>query len=73
MGVNDEVLGPEDTIVALGSNTSNAVAPVLKAKGYHYQSLYCLNSGHGVGNAKPQILPHALEWLWHGYPVLQSR
>jgi glyceraldehyde 3-phosphate dehydrogenase len=29
-GVNDEVLGPEDTIVALGSNTSNAVAPVLK-------------------------------------------
>ena len=30
MGVNDEVLGPEDTIVALGSNTSNAVAPVLK-------------------------------------------
>jgi len=30
MGVNDEVLTPEDTIVALGSNTSNAVAPVLK-------------------------------------------
>jgi glyceraldehyde 3-phosphate dehydrogenase len=30
MGVNDEVLGPGDTIVALGSNTSNAVAPVLK-------------------------------------------
>jgi glyceraldehyde 3-phosphate dehydrogenase len=30
MGVNDEVLGPEDTIVALGSNTSNALAPVLK-------------------------------------------
>ena len=30
MGVNDEVLTSEDTIVALGSNTSNAVAPVLK-------------------------------------------
>jgi glyceraldehyde 3-phosphate dehydrogenase len=30
MGVNDEVLTAEDTIVALGSNTSNAVAPVLK-------------------------------------------
>ena len=30
MGVNDEVLGTEDTIIALGSNTSNALAPVLK-------------------------------------------
>lgn len=30
MGVNDEVLTADDTIVALGSNTSNAVAPVLK-------------------------------------------
>lgn len=30
MGVNDEVLTAEDTIVALGSNTSNAVAPVLR-------------------------------------------
>jgi len=30
MGVNDEVLTTEDTIIALGSNTSNAVAPVLK-------------------------------------------
>jgi glyceraldehyde 3-phosphate dehydrogenase len=30
MGANDEVLGPEDDVVALGSNTSNALAPVLK-------------------------------------------
>jgi glyceraldehyde 3-phosphate dehydrogenase len=29
-GANDDVLGPEDTVVALGSNTSNALAPVLK-------------------------------------------
>ena len=48
---------------------NNRMATVLKAKGYHYQYLYCLNCGHGVGNAKPQILPEALEWLWHGYPV----
>ena len=46
---------------------NNRMATVLKAKGYHYQYLYCLNSGHGVGNARPQILPQALEWLWHGY------
>lgn len=30
MGVNDEVLDPDDRIISLGSNTSNALAPVLK-------------------------------------------
>ena len=46
---------------------NHRMATVLKAKGYHYQYLYCLNSGHGVGNARGQILPEALEWLWKGY------
>ena len=50
---------------------NNRMAKVLKAKGYHYQYLYCLNAGHGVGNAKPQITPHALEWLWQGYPIAE--
>lgn len=30
VGVNDDVLGPDDDVIALGSNTSNALAPVLK-------------------------------------------
>ncbi len=30
IGVNDEVLGPDDDVIALGSNTSNALAPVLR-------------------------------------------
>jgi enterochelin esterase-like enzyme len=51
---------------------NNRMATVLQAKGYHYQYLYCLNSGHGVGNARPQLLPHALEWLWKGYPVAKA-
>jgi enterochelin esterase-like enzyme len=46
---------------------NNRMAKVLKAKGYHYQYLFCLNAGHGVGNAKAQFLPHALEWVWKGY------
>ena len=46
---------------------NNRMAQVLKAKGYHYQYLYCQNSGHGVGNAKTEFLPHALEWVWNGY------
>ncbi len=24
-------------------------------------------SGHGIGNAKAQFLPHAIEWVWKGY------
>ena len=46
---------------------NHRMAQVLQAKGYPYQYLFCLNSGHGVGNAKAQFLPHALEWVWHGY------
>jgi hypothetical protein len=32
-----------------------------------YQYLFCRGSGHGVGNAQAQFLPHALEWVWKGY------
>ena len=43
------------------------MAAELKAKGYHYQYLYCLNAGHGVRDARPQPLPEALEWVWKHY------
>ena len=46
---------------------NHRMAKVLKAKGYHYQYLFCQNSGHGVRNAKAQFLPHAIEWVWNGY------
>ncbi len=46
---------------------NHSMATVLKAKGYHYQYLYCLNVGHGLGPARAQILPSALEWLWKDY------
>jgi enterochelin esterase family protein len=51
---------------------NNRMAKVLKTKGYHYQYLYCLDVGHGLGPAKAQILPHALEWLWKGYPIAET-
>lgn len=47
---------------------NNRMAKVLKAKGYPYQYLFCLNVGHGLGAARAQITPHALEWLWQGFP-----
>lgn len=43
---------------------NHRMASVLAEKGYRYQYLYCLDAGHGVGNARPQILPQALEWAW---------
>lgn len=46
---------------------NHRMAKVLKTKGYEYQYLFCQNSGHGIGNAKTQFLPHAIEWAWHGY------
>jgi enterochelin esterase-like enzyme len=46
---------------------NNRMAKVLAAKGYEYQYLFCRGSGHGVGNAKAQFLPHAIEWVWKGY------
>jgi enterochelin esterase-like enzyme len=46
---------------------NNRMAKVLKEKGYEYQYLFCRGSGHGVGNAQQQFLPHAIEWVWSGY------
>ncbi|TWT89360.1 alpha/beta hydrolase [Neorhodopirellula pilleata] len=51
---------------------NHRMAKVLQAKGYEYQYLYCQNSGHGVRNAKEQFLPHAIEWVWHGYQAKSS-
>lgn len=46
---------------------NHRMAAVLKAKGYPYQYVFCLNAGHTDRNVKAQTLPHALEWVWRGY------
>ncbi len=46
---------------------NHRMAKVFREKGYKYQYVYCLNAGHGVGNARPQLLPQALEWVWRDY------
>jgi enterochelin esterase-like enzyme len=45
------------------------MAAALKAKGYHYQYVFCEGAGHVDGKAVGQTLPEALLWLWQGYPV----
>ena len=45
------------------------MAAALKAKGYHYQYVFCEGAGHVDRKAVGQTLPEALLWLWHGYPI----
>lgn len=48
---------------------NNRTAAVLKAKGYHYQYVFARASYHVDGKVVAQTLPHALEWVWKGYPI----
>ena len=52
---------------------NHRTAKVLKEKGYEYQYLFCRGSGHGVGNAQAQFLPHAIEWVWKGYGATKDK
>jgi enterochelin esterase-like enzyme len=44
------------------------MAKVLKEKGYEYQYLFCRGARHCDGKAQAQFIPHAIEWVWKGYP-----
>jgi iron(III)-enterobactin esterase len=46
---------------------NHRMAKVLKAKGYDYQYVYALDSGHCDRKVREQTLPQALEWVWRGY------
>ena len=57
MGVNDHVLDPGDHLVALGSNTSNAVAPILRILDEHfgvdtamYTTVHAFTNEHRLGD-----------------------
>lgn len=45
------------------------VAAALKAKGYHYRSVFAKGAGHCDGGPIRQTLPDTLRWMWRGYPV----
>ena len=49
------------------------MAKVLAAKGYHYQFVFARNAGHTDRTVKQQTLPEALEYVWQGYPIAESR
>ena len=50
--------------------SSARMAQGLAEKDYHYQFLLTKNAKHVDRPTVGQTLPHALEWLWKGYPIL---
>jgi enterochelin esterase family protein len=46
---------------------NHRLAAVLKSKGYHYQYVFALDSGHCDRKVREATLPEALEWTWRGY------
>jgi len=46
---------------------NHRMAAVLKAKGYAYQYVFAVDSGHCDRKVREHTLPAALEWTWHGY------
>ena len=46
---------------------NHRMAKVLKDKGYQYQYVFALDSGHCDNRVREQTLPQALEWVWRGY------
>ncbi len=49
------------------------MAKVLAAKGYHYQFIFARNAGHVDHAAKQQTLSEALEYVWQGYPIAETK
>jgi iron(III)-enterobactin esterase len=46
---------------------NHRMAAALKDKGYQYQYVFALDSGHCDRRVREQTLPQALEWTWRGY------
>lgn len=46
---------------------NHRMAAALQNRGYHYQYVYALDSGHCDRRVREQTLPQALEWVWRGY------
>jgi enterochelin esterase-like enzyme len=46
---------------------NHRMARVLEDKGYHYQYVYALDSGHCDRRVREQTLPQALEWVWQDF------
>lgn len=64
VGENDIRSKDEESTYHNWVMANQRMAAVLKAKGYHYQFVFCQDAGHVDGRAVRQTLPAALEWVW---------
>ena len=46
---------------------NHRMAATLRSKGYSYQYVFALDSGHCDRRVREHALPSALEWTWRGY------
>ncbi len=46
---------------------NRAMAAALKEKGNHYRFIFAQGAGHCDNNARNQVMPEGLIWLWRGY------
>jgi len=71
--VGDQDLFYPNPVMADGMHdwvlAAELMAKVMADKGYHYQFVFARNSKHVDRPTVGQTLPHALEWLWKGYPI----
>jgi enterochelin esterase-like enzyme len=47
--------------------SNRAVAAALMAKGNHYRLVFAKGAGHCDNNARNEVMPDGLIWLWRGY------
>ncbi|MEO6079573.1 MAG: alpha/beta hydrolase-fold protein [Steroidobacteraceae bacterium] len=66
-GATSAAAGMRNWVIA-----NQRMAAVLKAKGYAYQFVYSVESGHTDRKVIATTMAHALEWLWQGYKPVKK-
>jgi enterochelin esterase-like enzyme len=60
--------GMHDWVIA-----NERMAEVLAAKGYHYQFVFAMKAGHVDRGVRLQTMAEALQYVWQGYPVGETK
>lgn len=67
VGQNDNGSTTADTGKRNWVSANRNLAAALKAKGNHYRFVFAQGAGHCDNNARNQVMPEGLIWLWRGY------
>jgi enterochelin esterase family protein len=67
VGQNDHGAGTPDSSHSDWVTSNQNMAAALMANGNHYRFIYAQGAGHCDDNARNQVMPEGLIWLWRGY------